>query len=98
MRSACQRDREAGVKAEATVRAGLLAVDLQQPEKGKIDKPMTDKAMALLQKGRSLPEAGRWRALAQVGIVRLQYQSGQYAQLLADYKKLQQQVPEEARA
>jgi len=86
------------LKAEATVRAGLLAVDLQQPEKGKIDKPMTDKAMALLQKGRSLPEAGRWRALAQVGIVRLQYQSGQYAQLLADYKKLQQQVPEEARA
>jgi TolA-binding protein len=86
------------LKAEATVRAGLLAVDLQQPEKGKIDKAMADKAMALLQKGRSLPEAGRWRALAQVGILRLQYQSGQYAQLLADYKKLQQQLPEEARA
>src|SRR6266581_8005632 len=86
------------LKAEATVRAGLLAVDLQQPEKGKIDKAMADKAMVLLQKGRSLPEAGRWRALAQVGILRLQYQSGQYAQLLADYKKLQQQVPEEARA
>ncbi|HAK06756.1 MAG TPA: hypothetical protein DCO65_05750, partial [Spartobacteria bacterium] len=46
------------LKAEATVRAGLLAVDLQQPEKGKIDKPMADKAMALLQKGLSLPEAG----------------------------------------
>ncbi len=86
------------LKAEATVRAGLLAVDLQQPEKGKIDKAMADKAMALLEKGRSLPEAGRWRALAQVGILRSQYQSGQYAQLLADYKKLQQQVPEEARA
>jgi TolA-binding protein len=86
------------LKAEATVRAGLLAVDLQQPEKGKIDKPMADKAMALLQKGLSLPEAGRWRALAQVGILRLQYQSGQYAQLLADYKKVEQQVPEEARA
>jgi TolA-binding protein len=86
------------LKAEATVRAGLLAVDLQQPEKGRIDQAMADKAMALLQKGRSLPETGRWRALAQVGILRLQYQSGQYAQLLADYKKLQQQVPEEARA
>jgi TolA-binding protein len=85
------------LKAEATVRAGLLAVDLQQPEKGKIDKVMADKAMALLQKGRSLPEAGRWRALAQVGILRSQYQSGQYAQVLADYKKLQQQLPEEAR-
>src|SRR5437660_1362641 len=86
------------LKAEATVRAGLLAVDLQQPEKGKIDKAMADKRMALLEKGRSLPEPGRWRAVAQVGILRSQYQSGQYAQLLADYKKLQQQVPEEARA
>jgi len=86
------------LKAEATVRAGLIAVDLQQPEKGRIDKAMGDKAMTLLQKGRALPEAGRWRALAQVGILRLQYQSGQYAQVLADYKKAQQQVPEEARA
>ncbi len=86
------------LKAEATVRAGLLAVDLQQAEKDKIDKAMGEKAMTLLQKGRSLPEAGRWRALAQVGIVRLQYQSGQYAQLLTDYKKVLQQVPEDARA
>jgi TolA-binding protein len=89
---------KAALKAEATVRAGLIAIDLQQPEKGKFDKAMNEKAMALLQKGRSLPEAGRWRALAQVGILRLQYQTGQYAQLLTDYKKVQQQVPEEARA
>jgi TolA-binding protein len=85
------------LKAEATVRAGLLAVELEQPEKGKIDKAMGEKAMALLQRGRSLPGAGRWRALAQVGILRLQYQSGQYAQLLADYEKVLPQVPEEAR-
>jgi len=89
---------KAPLKAEATVRAGLLAVDLQQVEKGKVDKAMGDKAMALLQKGRSLPESGPWRALAQVGILRLQFQSGQYAQLLADYKEVQQKVPEEARA
>jgi TolA-binding protein len=86
------------IRAEATVRAGLIATDLQQPEKGKIDKAMGDKAMALLQRGRSMPEAGRWRALAQVGVLRLQYQSGQYAQLLADYKKTQPQIPDEARA
>jgi TolA-binding protein len=85
------------LKAEATVRAGLLAVDLAQTEKGKIDKATAEKAMALLQKGRSLPEAGRWRALAQVGILRLQYQSGQYGQLLAGYEKVLQQAPEEAR-
>lgn len=86
------------LKAEATVRAGLLAIDLLQTDKGKIDKGQSDQAMALLQKGRSLPEAGRWRALAQVGILRLQFQTGQYAQLLADFKKVEQQVPEEARA
>lgn len=86
------------LKAEAMVRAGLLAVDLQQPEKGKIDKAMADKATALLQKARGLPEAGRWRGIAQVGLLRLQFQSGQYTPLLSDYKKVQAQIPEEARA
>src|SRR6184192_3491343 len=59
---------------------------------------MSDKAMTLLQKGRSLSEAGRWRPLAQLGILRLQFQTGQFAQLLSDYKKTQQQLPEEMRA
>src|SRR5947208_10212161 len=58
---------------------------------------MSDKAMALLQKGRSLAESGRWRSLAQLGILRLQFQTGQFAQLLNDYKKAQQQLPEEMR-
>jgi TolA-binding protein len=87
---------KAALKAEATVRAGLLAVDLAQPEKGKIDKGMIDKATVLLQTGRSLSE-GRWRSLAQLGLLRLEYQSGQYAQVLADYKKALQQLPEDAR-
>jgi TolA-binding protein len=86
------------LKAEATVRAGLIAVDLAQAEKGKLDKAMAEKAMTLLKKGRSLPEAGRWRALAQVGILRLQYQLGEYGQVVDDYKKVLQNVPEEARA
>ena len=86
------------LKAEATVRAGLIALDLLQSDKGKIDKGMSDKAMTLLQKGRSLSEAGRWRSLAQLGILRLQFQTGQFAQLLNDYKKTQQQLPEEMRA
>src|ERR1700719_1744664 len=58
---------------------------------------MSDKAIALLQKGKSLPEAGRWRALALVGILRSEFQTGQFQQVVADYKKVQQQVPEEAR-
>lgn len=86
------------LKAEATVRAGMVAVDLQQTEKGKIDKAMAEKALSLLQKGRSLPEAGRWRAIAEVGLLRLQYQSGQYEKVLAEYKRGQDQIPEEVRA
>src|SRR2546430_14509710 len=86
------------LKAEAAVRGGMIALDLVQAEKGKIDKAMADKAASLLQKGRTLPEAGEFRAIAQVGLRRLQYQSGQYAQLLADYKKEQEKLPEAARA
>src|SRR6266702_8298904 len=86
------------LKAEAAVRGGIIALDLVQAGKGKIDKAMVDRATSLLQKGRSLPEAGRFRAIAQVGLRRLQYQSGQYAQLLADYKKEQEKLPEAAQA
>jgi TolA-binding protein len=84
------------LKAEAAVRGGLIAVDLVQPEKGKIDKGMVDKATSLLQRART-PEAGKFRAIAQVGLLRLQYQSGQYAQLLGDYKRDQQKLPDDAR-
>ncbi|PYJ08561.1 MAG: hypothetical protein DMF06_12475, partial [Verrucomicrobia bacterium] len=86
------------LKAEATVRAGMVAVDLQQTEKGKTDKTMAEKALSLLQKGRSLPEAGRWRAVAEVGLLRLQYQAGQYDKVLAEYKRGEKEIPEEVRA
>jgi TolA-binding protein len=86
------------LKAEATVRAGMVAVDLQQTEKGKTDKAMAEKALSLLQKGRSLPEAGKWKAIAEVGLVRLQYQSGQYDKVLAEYKRAEKEIPEEVRA
>jgi len=86
------------LKAEAAVRGGMIALDMVQAEKGKIDKAMADKAASLLQKGRTLPEAGKFRAIAQVGLRRLQYQSGQYAQLLADYKKEQEKLPEAGQA
>jgi TolA-binding protein len=84
-------------KAEAAVRGGLIAIDLVQPEKGKIDKGMADRGMALLQKGKNSSDAGKFRAIAEVGILRLDYLSGQYAQLLAEYKKEQQKLPEDAR-
>jgi TolA-binding protein len=86
------------LKAESAVRGGMIALELVQPDKGKIDKGMTDRATALLQKGRTLPEAGKFRAIAQVGLRRLQYQTGQHAQLLADYKKDLEKLPEAAQA
>ncbi len=87
------------LKAEAAVRAGMIAVDLQREAKGgKTDKALTEKAASLLQKAKATPEAGKWRAIAQTGLLRLQYQTGQYTQLLAEYKRAQDQIPEEARA
>src|SRR6266436_3287808 len=86
------------LKAESAVRGGVIALELVQADKGKIDKTMADRATALLQKGRTLPEAGKFRAIAQVGLRRLQYQTGQYAQLLSDYKKEVEKLPEAAQA
>jgi len=83
------------LKAEATVRAGMLAVELAQGDKP--DTAMTQKAATLLRKARTLPEAGKWRAIAEVGLLRLQYQSGEYAQLIAAYKRDQDQIPSEVR-
>src|SRR5215470_525387 len=86
------------LKAECAVRGGLIALELVQAEKGKTDKAMTDRSAALFQKGRTLPDAGKFRAIAQVGFRRLQYQTGQYTQLLADYKKELDKLPEAAQA
>ncbi len=89
---------KAALKAEATVRAGMVASDLAQGEKGKPDKAMLDKATTLLQKGRTLPEGGKWRGIATTGLLRLLYNSGQYAQVLSEHKKVQEEIPEDARA
>src|SRR5213592_2107445 len=56
------------LKAESAVRGGVIALELVQADKGKTDKAMADRATALLQKGRAVPEAGKFRAIAQVGL------------------------------
>jgi len=86
------------LKAESAVRGGMIALELVQIDKGKTDKTMAERAAVLLQKGRALPEAGKFRAMAQVGFRQLQYQTGQYAQLLAEYKKELEKLPEAAQA
>src|SRR5262249_36752715 len=85
------------LKAEATVRAGLVALDLAAGEKGTTDKAMTAKPTGLLQKGRNLAEAGRWAGVAAVGLLRLEYQAGDYAKAVAEYERSKGQVPEEVR-
>ena len=82
------------LKAEATVRAGLVAADLLQ---GKPEKGMLEKATTLLQRGRTLPESGKWRGIAATGLLRVLYNSGQHEKLLAEYKRAQDEVPEETR-
>jgi TolA-binding protein len=85
------------LRAEAAVRGGLIATDLIQPEKGRIDKGMVERALVLFQKGRGISEAGKFRPIAEVGILRLYYLSGQYAQVLSEYEKERQKLPEDAR-
>src|SRR5436305_815465 len=75
------------LKAESAVRGGMIGLDLVQADKGNIDKAMADRAEALLRKGRALPQAGKFRAIAQAGLRRLQYETGQYAPWTAEDKK-----------
>ena len=86
------------LKAESAVRGGIIALELIQADKGKSDKAVIDSATRLLQRGRTLSEPGKFRAIAEVGLRRLQYQTGQYAQLLGDYKKEQESLPAAAQA
>jgi TolA-binding protein len=87
---------KAPLKVEASVRAGLVAADLAQAERGK-DKAMLEKATTLLQRARTLPDAGRWRGIAEVGLLRLLYSIGQYGEAVAAYRKGQDQLPEDVR-
>ena len=86
------------VKAESAVRAGLIALDLAVADRTKIDSAMVEKARVLLQKGRAASDSGRWKGVAQAGLLRLEYQTGQFAQVISDYKKSAGQLPEEAKA
>src|SRR5437660_8741066 len=84
-------------KAESAVRAGLIALDLSLADRAKIDSAMAEKARSLLQKGRVASDSGKWRGIAQSGLLRLEYQTGQFAQVVSDYKKSAEQLPDEAK-
>ncbi|HEX4085688.1 MAG TPA: tetratricopeptide repeat protein [Chthoniobacteraceae bacterium] len=64
------------VKVEALVKAGLINIDLNHPEKGAAE---LDKALAM-------PEIGDWKPIAQIGLLRVLYASGKYKELLDQYQ------------
>jgi TolA-binding protein len=84
-------------RAESAVRAGLIALDLAVADRAKIDSAMAEKARALLQKGRAASDSAKWKGIAQAGLLRLEYQTGQFAQVISDYKKSAGQLPEDAK-
>lgn len=84
-------------RAEAAVRAGLIASDLATGDRGKVYKELVEKARTLFDRGRTSPEAGKWKGIAQAGLLRLEYQTGQFSILITDYKKTIEQLPDEAK-
>ncbi|XHR30237.1 MAG: tetratricopeptide repeat protein [Chthoniobacteraceae bacterium] len=64
------------VKAEATVREGLLLPDMGE----------ADKAITVLKKAIQMPEVGPWRETAAVGLLRAAYNAQKYADVLTGYK------------
>jgi len=64
------------VKAEATARIGLLMLDVGQ----------NAKAIVELKKALSMPEAGEWREVAEVGVLRVLYNQAKYQAVLETYR------------
>jgi TolA-binding protein len=63
------------LKAEATVRAGVWELDLQQLTKAADD----------LHKALTMPGLGKWKEVALIGLMRLAYDSGKYKEVLDLY-------------
>lgn len=63
------------LKAEATVRAGVWEIDLKQLGKAAED----------LQAALAMPSLGKWKEVAQIGLMRMAYDSGKYKQVLDLY-------------
>lgn len=64
----------AELKAECTVRAGLWMLE-QEP-------PATAKATEELKRALDMPGIGRWRELAQLGLTRVNFESGKYQEVI----------------
>lgn len=63
------------LKAEATVRAALLEIELGENER----------ALKELQEALEMPAIGKWQEVARVGLIRVQYEEGKYEELLQTF-------------
>jgi len=75
------------VKAEALVKAGLLHIELQQADKGASD----------LNKALAIPEIGQWKPMAQIGLLRVLYETARYKQLLGQYQSAYDDLPDDTK-
>lgn len=75
------------LKAEATVREGLL---LQEMGKG-------EKAAAVLNRALKMPELGSWKEVAEVSLLRAAYAGQSYKQVIDTYQASSQTFSNEAR-
>ena len=74
------------IKAEATVRQGLLLVEMGKGEK----------AVAALTRALAMPELGGWKEIAEVSLFRALYSSQSYQQVLDNYQASAKQFSPEA--
>ena len=63
------------LKAEATVRAGLWLLELKQPKKAE------ENLASALQ----MPNIGKWKDVAQIGLVQLKYNDGKYQEIVDEF-------------
>jgi tetratricopeptide (TPR) repeat protein len=75
------------VKAEALTRAGILASDLKQKEK----------ADQLLHAAIALNIEGKWKQIAELELMKLQYEGDKFAQVLDSYAKSPNSAADETR-
>jgi TolA-binding protein len=75
------------MRAEAVVRAGLWFQEVKLP----------DRSEARLREALDLPGIGKWKDVAQIGLVRMHYDAGSYDKVLADSATLMPQVSADAK-
>ena len=75
------------VKAEALTRGGILASDLKQNEK----------ADQLLRAAIALSPEGKWKQVAELELMKLQYEGDKFAQVLDSYAKTTNSLGDETR-